>query len=299
MCGACGSDECNMHAVKGMLLLQRTAHSGPSVPCLLEVIRSNAIEVDGQTVGTVTVIEWGVLTATRTLTGTQYVRDGDGQPFELESEDGDPIGSIICCISLTAPSSGEFELTAESAHHIRQCDMLCAEDDDGDVQAMDDGERDERFDRAICACPWFIPGTCSSWMPAFQAAAQLRSWTKLREAVFETHAQVYKQELFEAVGLTVKPSCQCFCCGKLLVLHAKELGKAYPEEDRCWTTMEAAHVEAASTGGLDCLENLRPCCANCNKDMGTGLLWHFHSIWAEKPWYIASKTAWQLWYDSM
>jgi hypothetical protein len=52
--------------------------------------------------------------------------------------------------------------------------------------------------------------------------------------------------------------------------------------------MEAAHVEAASTGGLGCVENLRPCCAGCNKDMGTGLLWHFRSIWAEKPWYIAA-----------
>ena len=46
---------------------------------------------------------------------------------------------------------------------------------------------------------------------------------------------------------------KCYCCNKTIDAHF----------------FEAAHVQAKSLGGSDRLDNLRPTCKECNRDMRT------------------------------
>jgi 5-methylcytosine-specific restriction endonuclease McrA len=64
---------------------------------------------------------------------------------------------------------------------------------------------------------------------------------------------------------------ECYCCG----INIDAL------------SFEAAHVEAKSKGGPDTLDNLRPTCTPCNRDMKTQNLYNYMKqkyphIYAEK-----------------
>lgn len=64
----------------------------------------------------------------------------------------------------------------------------------------------------------------------------------------------YERELIYRKG-----DCKCYLCGKELML----------------SDMTLDHVVPLSKGGTDCLENIRPCCKECNTWKGNSLMQEF------------------------